>query len=253
MSLFQCSEEDKQRILNVYGKTQKMLQEDIENIQNWMKKQPHLPEITDGRVIERFLILHKFRIQETKVILDNYYSIRSLLPEFYSRNVNDADVKKTMNVACFIPLPKLTKDLHRVIVIKPIERNLDDFDGCAYIIQILNIAEVRLREDNCLSDIYICDLESLKIDLLLKLTPTIIRRAVILTEKVYTTRPQGIHCVNAPSFINSFLNFVKSLIKPKFAERIYVHADMGTLCQSFSKTVLPKDYGGEEKSLAELN
>lgn len=45
MSLLQYSEEDKQTILRAYGKTQKIIDDDIENVQNWMKKQPHFPEI----------------------------------------------------------------------------------------------------------------------------------------------------------------------------------------------------------------
>ncbi|KAF2879556.1 hypothetical protein ILUMI_26617, partial [Ignelater luminosus] len=253
MSLFQCTEEEKQKILGFHRKTQKQIDEDAENLQNWMKKQAHFPEILDKDIIGRFLALHKFRIQETKEILDNYYTIRSLLPEFYEKNVNDPDIKKIMDIAYHIPLPKLTKDLHRVIVSKFTGKDMDDFDSVAYMIYAVNVGEVRLREDYFLYHVFIFDFEGVKADLLLKFTPTFMKRAALISEKVFTTRPHGIHFINAPSYVNSFLNLLKTILKPKLASRMHVHSDMESLREALGKNVLPIDYGGEEKSLAELN
>lgn len=82
----------------------------------------------------------------------------------------------------FIPLPKLTEDLHRVTVVKPTGTNMDDFNALAYIIRTFNVAEVRLREDYCLSDIQIYDLEGVKVDHLIKFTPITLKRALVVVE-----------------------------------------------------------------------
>lgn len=39
----------------------------------------------------------KYRIEKAKEVLDHYYSLRSLLPEFYEKNVNDAEIKNNMD------------------------------------------------------------------------------------------------------------------------------------------------------------
>ncbi|KAF2879555.1 hypothetical protein ILUMI_26616 [Ignelater luminosus] len=252
MSLLQYSEEQRQRILSCYGKTQKIIDEDIENIQNWMKKQPHLPEIADRRIIERILMTRKYRVEKTKEVLDNYYTLRSLLPEFYEKNVNDNEIKKIMDAVYFITLPKLTEDLNRVTILRT-GANLEDFNVFAYITLTFNVAEVRFREDYCLSDVQIYDLEGVKAEHLLKFTPTITKRCFIVMEKVFSVRAHGIHFLNASSYVGPFLNFLKSFLKPKLAERIHIHRDMESLYRTVPKSVLPKDYGGEEKSLAELN
>lgn len=44
----QHTEEEKQAILKCYGRTKDSIEEDVKIIQNWLKTQPHIPEITGG-------------------------------------------------------------------------------------------------------------------------------------------------------------------------------------------------------------
>lgn len=40
------TEEDMLAVLKCFGRTQKSAEEDVEAIENWLKTQPHIPEVT---------------------------------------------------------------------------------------------------------------------------------------------------------------------------------------------------------------
>ncbi|KAK4878155.1 hypothetical protein RN001_010661 [Aquatica leii] len=252
LSILEYTEDDVKKIWAKHEKTKNDVKQDVDIISKWLKTQPHLPEAPDERIIERFLLLNKFRLEVTKQKIDMYYTVRSMIPEFYDRNPNEKVMRKVLDVVPFIPLPKLTKDLNRVVVIKALDVDVDNFDPGAYIAHTLNVAEVRLREDYYHKELQIYDLLGLKLGHLTKFTPSLIRKGSFVIEKVFANISAGIHFVNAPNFVDPFLALLKNTLKPKLAEKVFVHKTFDSLSKIISKDVLPKDYGGNEKSLKEL-
>jgi hypothetical protein len=59
---------------------------DVKIIKHWIKSQPHLPEIMEEVKIRNFLNLNKFSIEKTKQTIDMYYTIRSMIPDFFENN-----------------------------------------------------------------------------------------------------------------------------------------------------------------------
>jgi hypothetical protein len=59
---------------------------DVKIIKNWMKSQPHLPEIMEDVQIRNFLNLNKFSIEKTKEKIDMYYTIRTVVPDLFQDN-----------------------------------------------------------------------------------------------------------------------------------------------------------------------
>lgn len=57
---------------------------DIEILKHWCEKQPHLPKIQD---VELAVFLHSnyYRIELTKNTIEDYYTLRTHLPEFFSK------------------------------------------------------------------------------------------------------------------------------------------------------------------------
>lgn len=66
---------------------------DIQILKDWCSKQPHLPKILDS---EYALFLHSnyYRIEPTKNTIEEYYTVRTHLPEFFS----DRDPLGTKNL-----------------------------------------------------------------------------------------------------------------------------------------------------------
>lgn len=72
--------------------------EDIACIQEWVKTQPHLPEISEFMVI-LFLHSNYYDLEETRKTIENYYTMRTNYTEFFSsRDVTANELHETLRV-----------------------------------------------------------------------------------------------------------------------------------------------------------
>lgn len=69
-------------IEKIYKENPNLKKSDIEQLKEWINKQPHLPEATEEQLI---WILHScyFRIEMAKTTIDNYFTLRTICPEVF--------------------------------------------------------------------------------------------------------------------------------------------------------------------------
>ncbi|CAG9831451.1 unnamed protein product [Diabrotica balteata] len=248
-------EERKALMLSHFGKTNKDLEEDVKLIKEWLKTQPHLPEIPSDHVIASFIWTNKFSLEKTKQKLDLYYTTRSTMPNIYQfANPKTEFLKKTEESSHLFVFPKMVDDRYRVVFMKIKDSVSNDFDVYGWIAQALNIMDVTFREkDNLiLGLIVVVDQKNFKMEHLLRLTPTFIRDTLVIIEKLLNSRIKEFHLFNSPAFVDLLLKLCKQFLKPKLYERILVHKSTDTLLDYIPAEVLPNDYGGKEKSIEEL-
>ncbi|XP_072382318.1 retinol-binding protein pinta-like isoform X2 [Diabrotica undecimpunctata] len=206
---------NREKVLQAFEKTEKDLAEDVNVIKEWIKSQPHLPEVPSTSIIESFLVTNKFSIEKTKNKLDMYYSIRTMIPEcFKNSHPNLPHMTEITKYVQYIPLPKLTKDLFRVNISK-ISGNPKYFDVYHFFAHQININEIRLHEELILGDVLLVDLKDVSLGHMVKVTPQHIKKAVLVLE-------------------------------------IQIHNTVKTLLDHISSEILPKEYGGTERTVAEL-
>ncbi|XP_018561550.1 alpha-tocopherol transfer protein-like [Anoplophora glabripennis] len=241
-------------VLKQYNKTEENLEEYLDILRKWLKTQMHLPEMPSDTMIRNFLFNNKFSVEATKQKLDMYYTLRSLIPEIYeNKNPKLPHMQQIRKKTYVCPLPKTTEDGYRVTVIKFVDEDADNFDAYDFFAHTYNIAEIRVQEDIPLSDVIIYDFEFLTMGHILKLTPVVIKKASIVLEKVFSNRVKAIHIINAPSYVDTLLSVCKQLISPKLVERLNVHNKSNSILKYLPKEIVPKDYGGDEMTLSELN
>lgn len=56
---------------------------DIESLRQWCNKQFHLPKISDSE-LAMFLHSNYYRVEPTKTTIDNFYTCRTHVPEFFA-------------------------------------------------------------------------------------------------------------------------------------------------------------------------
>ncbi|CAH1184816.1 unnamed protein product [Phyllotreta striolata] len=240
--------------LKKYQKSEEDLDECVSVMKNWIITEKCFPEFPDERVLINFLLMNKFDIQNTKQKLQMYYSIREILPEFFkNKHPDSAHMREVAEKMCYIPLPKLTDEGYRVAIVKFVDDNPRNFRVYDFFAHTYNVTEIRLHEDVTAGDILVYDLGNLKVGHFFKLTPVVLKKTSVILEKVYSNRVKQIHILNSPKYAATTISLTKQIMKPKMAARIHVHKRTKTISEHISLGILPRDYGGEEKSLAELN
>ncbi|CAH1163296.1 unnamed protein product [Phaedon cochleariae] len=243
---------NKKEVRKAIHKSEEDIFEYIRIIREFLKAQSHLPEIPNDSIIEAFLITNKFSIEQTKEKLDMYYTIRTLLPECYdNKHPALSHMQDISNTLYVFPLPQLTEDMLRVNVLK-IKGDPKYFDAYNFIGHQMNINEIRVHEEINLGDLLLVDLENIQMGHIFKFTPVHVKKAVLILEKVYSNRIKGIHIINAPTFADKLIYMMKSVLKQKLIKRIHIHSSLKDVLEHISADILPKDYGGNEMGLEEL-
>ncbi|KAF7272956.1 alpha-tocopherol transfer protein-like [Rhynchophorus ferrugineus] len=237
-----------------FGKSKKDIDDSVKILEEWIKTQPHLPENPGSDVLRVFLIYNKFSIERCKERLDMYYTIRSMTPEMFKRHPCSSEMVEQSKITYCIPLPKLAPDNRRIMFNTLSEKyGPDSFDMEKYLCHIFNTFELLIREDLSLGYHFVFDAKSVKIGHVAKLSPMVVKKASLVMEKVFANRVASIHCFNYNSSLEKPISVIKSLLPSKVASRFHTHKNRDDLFTSFPKSVLPKDVGGDEDSIDELN
>ncbi|XP_049879559.1 alpha-tocopherol transfer protein-like isoform X2 [Pectinophora gossypiella] len=115
-------------------------------------------------------------------------------------------------------------------------------------------AEYLRAHDYANGYIFVMDYTELSLmDFLPKMNPVDLRQALTVLMEGYGVRIKGIHLITQSKFIDGVVAVFKQVLSTKVGERIQVHKDMDSLHKFVPKEILPREYGGEDKSLRELH
>ncbi|KAJ3645387.1 hypothetical protein Zmor_023050 [Zophobas morio] len=255
LKYFEFSDNDEQKIFNHFHRTTKMVAEDVQTIQEWMKVQPHLPEVLDTNSIKNFLIISKCSVEIAKQKIEMRYLMRQKIPDIFE-NINPRlpHMNTIFDALYWVPLPKLVDGVGRVFISKV--RNPDlcrHMEHHTYNGHHFNFVEIYLKESLQLNFSVVFDLSHISNENFKHFVPSILRKMVMLYHNAYSWSMKGTYFVNSHPNLQIVLSVLKTLIKPKLMQRIHFCKSERELVEIFPKEILPVDYGGEERSLEELN
>ncbi|XP_072934373.1 uncharacterized protein [Epargyreus clarus] len=233
----------------------KMIQDHLDAIDEWCKKQDHLVEAyayIDRSMLERLILLAKGSLEGTKKHIDRLLTSRGMMPDLcLNRTVEEFE--KFWDIVNYIPLPKTCPtDQTRVMITQFVTDKLEDFSILTYLRYCFLVGEYRIHHDYLISERYILDLKNVHIGILSKLNPLTLKKAEILCTEGFGTKIKGIHILNAPPFVDKVVFILKQGLKEKVASRLHVHQSYEDLHKHVPKEILPVDYGGDEISCSKL-
>ncbi|KDR19513.1 retinol-binding protein pinta-like [Zootermopsis nevadensis] len=236
------------------GLDEKTIRRAVDAIKDWLLQQPHLPHQYDEGQLERLFLRCKKSVERAKNVLDMYYTLRTALPEIFSnRDPAQEWFKKITSVRIFLPLPQLTEEFERVTISAITDRDPDKYSVYDAVKLLFMTLDVRMREDYYTSDVIIMDVNNFTIAHAVKYTIPIWKKIEVCGLRGFNSRLKAIHVINAGTYLDTTINMVKSLLKPKIAARIYAHRKGSeSLKQHVPLKILPLEYGGEAGRMSDL-
>ncbi|KAJ2937962.1 hypothetical protein O0L34_g14245 [Tuta absoluta] len=99
---------------------------------------------------------------------------------------------------------------------------------------------------------FIMDNRNMSLGLLAKMSPIVMRKFYAFAE-AYGFRMKALHIISNSWMLEKAATIMTKGLSEKLSKRIQIHSSVETLQQFISREILPKDYGGEEKSIQELS
>ncbi|XP_050679646.1 alpha-tocopherol transfer protein-like [Leptidea sinapis] len=252
--LYAYTADEKEQIRNEIGLKDNNIKEDVSSILEWFNKQPHLAAAPINHdMVERMILIAKGSREKAKSRIDNFYRYRA-----YAQDVLESRLKffsdPTENGWKFYHQSAMLNlfEGKRISVVKITDPNPDNFFCDVLFRNTIMLGDLRLKYDYMLGDIWIIDLENVSFGHITRLNPSVIKKSSNIFQEGMGVRVFALHLINAPTFVNNLLNFMKQFVKAKIMDRVVIHDNLKSLYEHIPKSHLPKDFGGDQPSLDEF-
>lgn len=232
-------------------------QEAIEIIRQWMAKQPHLQHILlDEYSIVCFARGCKYSLEKMKHKIDLQYTLRTALPEFFSgRDPLKPRLQEALACGSYLPLPNYDKHGRKVIVMRP-----GCFDPCQFKPEDIEkanfmVLDIMGREEEQMfvtGMVIIVDCHGYTLNHFTQRPLALSKKQLCFLQSAPIS-PKTIHFIRTNSVFHSVYGVVMNMLKDKIKQRVKIHgSDFQSLYKEIDRKILPKDYGGDGISFAEL-
>ncbi|XP_066153686.1 alpha-tocopherol transfer protein-like isoform X2 [Euwallacea fornicatus] len=251
--LLQVTEEEKDAILKHYSLTEELFDENVRILKEWMKQSEHLPQDENDNKLKLVLLNCKMSLEKAKQCLEGYYRIRTrYYKEFFDKLVPTAkEYQESKRLVITVIMPKLTPDLCRITIFKATDPEGEANDAYMYELPLFMMAEMRITQEMCLSNIIIVDFQAYSWKNLMKFTPTVNQKLVDMLNAV-NLRIKAIHFINTNNVLEHVMRLIKAFLPSKLLNKIHIHKTSESLSGHIPLEYLPSNYGGSEKAIEDL-
>ncbi|XP_046459118.1 alpha-tocopherol transfer protein-like [Daphnia pulex] len=232
--------------------------ESVLALREWAKKQPHLQAMPlDAKFLLRFLRGCKYSVETVKKKLDLTLTLRTALPEFFDGwDPMSPQNQAILSLGGTFPLPGYDHLGRKVLFGRPgvADPNKFKFEDIQRV--GLMISELLCDEDEQLfitGMVVLVDLEGFTMSHVTSTPIAMMKKLMPCFEDAAPIRPKSMNYIHNASIFTVINNLFSGLMKEKMRKRLHMHGDdMESLYKEIPKEILPKDYGGENSSIAEL-
>ncbi|KAF7281596.1 alpha-tocopherol transfer protein-like [Rhynchophorus ferrugineus] len=256
MTLVQPSPELQIHIREALNENVSTRESDLQHIKEWLLKQPHLPDTWDEERLMTFLRGCKFSLEKTKRKLDMYFTMRTACPEFFfNRDITSPELQKIAKLGTVPPLPGLTPDGKRVVVLRGKDKDVDTppLEDIAKLVLMIGDVRLAAEEVGVAGDVYILDASVATATHFSKVSPSMAKKFLVCVQEAYPVKLKEVHVVNVSPLIETIVQWVKPFLKEKIRNRIHLHSNYESLHKAIPKEILPEEYGGTAGTLQEFH
>nr|CAH0106714.1 unnamed protein product [Daphnia galeata] len=240
-----------------WGEDEERRQQVIEIIRQWVAQQPHLQRTRiDDHGIICFARGCKYSLEKMKTKMDLMFTLRTALPEFFSGwDPLKPEIQAALACGSFLPLPDYDQHGRKVIIMRPgcydpFNFKPEDIEKASFM-----ISDVMVKDDEQLfvtGMVIVYDCQGFTLNHFTQRPLSLTKKHMYYLQSAPLS-PKTIHFIRTNSVFQTIHSAMSALVNDKMKQRLKVHGpEMQSLYQDIDRKILPKDYGGEGKSLAEL-
>ncbi|XP_005189931.1 alpha-tocopherol transfer protein-like [Musca domestica] len=247
-----------QKVAAELGEVPSRLADDLAALKEWIRQQPHLRANTDDQFLVAFLRGCKYSLERAKAKIDRYFTLKSKFPELFgSIDVDNPRVRELLHTGTWLYLPNpLNDNGPRIGIMRSGLYPVDKFSAEEVMHVAHALQEISLLEDDhaiLQGVIFIGDFEKATMAHMMQMTPSLMKKMTVHSEKAVPLRPKAQHFINTIAGFEPIFNMVKPMMSAKQQKRLYVHGHkMDSLTKEIPLKYLPKEYGGENGSVEEI-
>ncbi|XP_026314173.1 alpha-tocopherol transfer protein-like [Hyposmocoma kahamanoa] len=231
------------------------MKEAVDILDEWVKKQEHFVKKNFSRdYLEITIICSKGSIERAKKRIDKMCTLRTFVKGLFGNYDLKNDFKHVFGEKITQAiLPTLTKDHCRVFILR--FNKVPDTKDLVDIYRIWLICFEYLRaHDYANGYITLCDYRGLNVlEFVSNVSITEMRKVTTTMVDGYGWRLRGVYYLSSSKFIDTGISVFKQVLSAKLGDRIHAINTLEKFYEHVPKEIMPKDYGGNEKSLAELH
>ncbi|KAJ1527786.1 hypothetical protein ONE63_007739 [Megalurothrips usitatus] len=250
------SPEDLKALYEEIGATPASLKRDAAALREWVNAEPHLPNLTSEHDLwlETFLMAGKNSMEKAKVRLDNYFSQRTELGDWFrlppppkDRQLADDSEFMAGGISPKLLPGGLVMLIDSAVI--PPDGNWSRFDLVAHYQRALLYSDALMGESKKIRGlVYVLDQKTINLNVLTTFLGSVasFRKVMACAQEAQPMRVHSIHLANAtaPSLQRMLLGAITPMLKGKLAQRIYIHSDNASLHKHIPPQCLPEAYGG---------
>lgn len=226
---------------------------DLEILREWLLKQQHLPKIDD---IYLLLFLHSnyYRLEPTKTTIENFYTIRTHVPEFFSnRDPLLKELREQSNVMLAIPLKEKSKEGNQILFNSIMDPDPSHyfFNDCAKL--LFMTSELSVLQTGLTNGFdYIVDVKNVSLGHVGRMNLMGIKKILYYIQEAVPIRLKHIHILNHNAAVETLLNMSKPFMKKELFNMIRFHNSLKSLEEFISIDWLPNEIGGKAGNMKDL-
>jgi hypothetical protein len=235
-----------------YAKDKNLTREDVKILSKWMAKQPHLPKVPELHLV-LFLQSCYYRIEPAKIAIDNFFTMRTLCPDLFGTPSVES-LKEELSVGSINLLPKTTPEGYAVICMKLLDPAPEHYRHVNQINLLDLITMWNLHQKGTSNGVLaLFDMKGISFGHLTRVNLVAMKKHLFYVQEATPVRIKGLHCINVAPFTDKLVKMAKPFLKKELLDMLNFHESMETLYKYVPKEIMPKDYGGEDPSLATLH
>lgn len=236
----------------VYKNRKELRKEDVQYVQQWLRKQPHLPPLHELEIIF-FLLSCSYSIEMAKTTIDNYFTLKGMMPEIFGRR-DPKTLIETLDNTVLLPLPKLTPEGYQIMYCKLRDCDLSKFEFGDSVKCCEVVLSLEMLQKGCANGlVYVFDLEGFSLAHIAQMPLLSVKKLTTFLQEGLPIQLRQFHYINAGSRLDAFMMLIKPFTKQELFKMTHIHTDyLKTLYNFLPRECMPKELGGLDESVEVL-